>query len=1037
MAKKLISLNLALLLLFALLPFGAFAADDGVSAQAQLEERYATFYKNDGSGESRNVTLRQTASNGQITWRAIGDYGNGISDYKAAFQVGWNTVADGSGTGYSLYSSPESLSSDKNNPTKLYAQIVTVSTPAILFMWYDCETADGADYYILDKNDMPNQSQRAFTLPEASEFNTTEPITGWYINGGIYLPGDTFSATYRELWQASPLYGEYVTIHYQQSNIYDEENIQAYYFEGMLFPYIPERVNNYRGEPDEILVGYSSAADGSGTWYREDAEFSALPDDLYAQYEEIPENGNYVILSDEEHGIVVGDHAQTQHILTFTEGGTVTLPAVLADGTFVTMWSDGARQYLAGQAVTVTGGKTLYPRLTTSGEDEDLGNTGIIYGGGGKTADGSEYHIISTGVATNGSIINPEFEYFYKDGHAMTGYKSDKSGSNYSLNLSGEELKAEVAANGSPARFTVQYEAVSAPFVQYVGVGGTTSGGDAYEIDTAGNNGVFTVKDNMFTNAPEGSVFLGWMLGSDERNTEYYDAGDTIDLRGKNHVVLQAVWSTEYKSHKVTYHYTDRNGNEVEETVLLSRVSNPSGAYNKPDSWGERGEDYLIKGWNTEPDGSGEWYTRGNELDPNGDPRVLDLYEQVIHLDQLGGEYCVLQYYSDGNPSYDVVMITDGKVTLPEVEFGWRNTRTVKTIATAGYLDELQTKLSTGTVEAQNGDVFAEVRIKTSTLHKNYGDDDATKKYYVNIRATGSSLQLPSAVTVFGSEGIDQQFKGWNTSADGSGNSISSISVLGYSGTTNLPDDLYAQWGVSETLPQTVTLHFAANGGSPVRTATFRLGETVDLSRYTTEREGYVFAGWYADASLTKPVSKVTMTRSLTVYAKWIEANLSFTDVLAGQWFYESVAYVWRSGLMNGVSATTFEPNANMTRSMLWAILARMDGRIVTGVTWQEAARVWATESGVSDGTDPNGYVTREQFATMLWRYAGEPEASGSLSAYSDADSVSEWAAEAVAWAVENGIVTGVTTTTLVPQGTATRAQAAAMLMRYMENIAE
>ena len=1033
MAKKLISLNLALLLLLALLPFGAFAADDGVSAQAQLEERYATFYKNDGSGESKNVTLRQTASNGQITWNAIGDYGNGISAYKAAFQVGWNTVADGSGTGYSLYSSPESLSSDKNNPTKLYAQTVSVATPAILFMWYGCKTADGADYYILDKDDMPDKSQRAFTLPEASEFNTTEPITGWYINGGIYLPGDTFSATYRELWQASPLYGEYVTIHYQQSNIYDEENIQTYYFEELRFPYINDYIYNYHGEPDEILVGYSSEADGSGTWYREDAEFSALPDDLYAQYEEIPENGNYVILSDEEHGIVVGDHAQTQHILTFTEGGTVTLPAVLADGTFVTMWSDGARQYLAGQAVTVTGGKTLYPRLTTSGEDEDLGNTGIIYGGGGKTADGSEYHIISTGVATNGSIINPEFEYFYKDGHAMTGYKSDKSGSNYSLNLSGEELKAEVAANGSPARFTVQYEAESAPFVQYVGVGGTTAGGAAYEIDTAGNNGVFTVKDNMFTNAPEGSVFLGWMLGSDERNTEYYDAGDTIDLSDKDHVVLQAIWSTEYKSHKVTYHYTDRNGNEVEKTVL-GRFLDTSIDTSKPDEWG----DYLISGWNTKPDGSGDWYVNYyfDEFDLNG-PRVFDLYEQVIYRNQIEGEYCLLDYYSAGNPRFGIVMIEDGKVTLPEVEFGWRNTRTVKTIATAGYLDELQTKLSNGTVEAQNGDVFSEVSIKTSTLHKNYGDDDATKEYYVYLRATASSLQLPSAVNVFGGEGIDQQFKGWNTSADGSGKNISSIYVHSYNSSTNLPDDLYAQWGVSETLPQTVTLHFAANGGSPVRTATFRLGETVDLSRYTTEREGYVFAGWYADASLTKPVSKVTMTRSLTVYAKWIEANLPFTDVLAGQWFYESVDYVWRSGLMNGVSATTFEPNANMTRSMLWAILARIDGRIVTGVTWQEAARVWATESGVSDGTDPNGYVTREQFATMLWRYAGEPEASGSLSAYSDADSVSEWAASAMAWAVENGIVTGVTTTTLVPQGTATRAQAAAMLMRYMENIAE
>ena len=89
---------------------------------------------------------------------------------------------------------------------------------------------------------------------------------------------------------------------------------------------------------------------------------------------------------------------------------------------------------------------------------------------------------------------------------------------------------------------------------------------------------------------------------------------------------------------------------------------------------------------------------------------------------------------------------------------------------------------------------------------------------------------------------------------------------------------------------------------------------------------------------------------------------------------------------------------------------------------------------GISDGTDPNGLVTREQFATMLYRYAGEPDVSGDLSTFTDADSVSDWATDAMLWATQNGIITGITATTLDPQGTATRAQAAAMLMRFMEN---
>ena len=89
--------------------------------------------------------------------------------------------------------------------------------------------------------------------------------------------------------------------------------------------------------------------------------------------------------------------------------------------------------------------------------------------------------------------------------------------------------------------------------------------------------------------------------------------------------------------------------------------------------------------------------------------------------------------------------------------------------------------------------------------------------------------------------------------------------------------------------------------------------------------------------------------------------------------------------------------------------------------------------NGVSDGENANGYVTREQLATMLWRYAGEPASSYSLSAYTDAASVSDWAQTAMAWAVEHGIITGMTDTTIEPQGTAIRAQCAAMLMRFVE----
>ena len=182
--------------------------------------------------------------------------------------------------------------------------------------------------------------------------------------------------------------------------------------------------------------------------------------------------------------------------------------------------------------------------------------------------------------------------------------------------------------------------------------------------------------------------------------------------------------------------------------------------------------------------------------------------------------------------------------------------------------------------------------------------------------------------------------------------------------------------------------------------------------------------------SFTQPEGAVTIEVTFRPVS-----GLPFTDVAEGDWFYDYVEYVYANGLMDGTSDTTFEPNANMTRAMVWAILARIDGETVTGANWVETAREWAMASGVSDGENADGYVTREQLATMLWRYAGEPASSYSLSAFTDADSVSDYAATAMAWAVEHGIITGVTDTTLVPQGTATRAQCAAMLMRFVENV--
>lgn len=166
--------------------------------------------------------------------------------------------------------------------------------------------------------------------------------------------------------------------------------------------------------------------------------------------------------------------------------------------------------------------------------------------------------------------------------------------------------------------------------------------------------------------------------------------------------------------------------------------------------------------------------------------------------------------------------------------------------------------------------------------------------------------------------------------------------------------------------------------------------------------------------------------------------NLPFTDVTSGSWYYDGVKYVCDNGLMNGTSANEFKPNANTTRSMIVTILARMEGVNTSGgATWYAAGREWAMGAGISDGTNMTGKITREQLAAMLYRYAKlkgyDVSASADISGYTDASSVSSWATDAMRWAVSAGLINGRTATTLAPQGNATHAEVASILMRFMQ----
>lgn len=163
----------------------------------------------------------------------------------------------------------------------------------------------------------------------------------------------------------------------------------------------------------------------------------------------------------------------------------------------------------------------------------------------------------------------------------------------------------------------------------------------------------------------------------------------------------------------------------------------------------------------------------------------------------------------------------------------------------------------------------------------------------------------------------------------------------------------------------------------------------------------------------------------------------SFEDVPESHWANEAIEYVINKGLFSGTSATTFAPESTMTRGMLWVVLARMDG-VDVGKTnpWYQKGLEWAKTNNISDGTNPNNNITREQFASMLYRFAEHSGISiatneSVLSGFTDKGMISSYAVAPMSWAVTNGIISGTTTTTVSPQGNATRAQVAMMLMRY------
>ena len=613
-------------------------------------------------------------------------------------------------------------------------------------------------------------------------------------------------------------------------------------------------------------------------------------------------------------------------------------------------------------------------------------------------------------------------------------------------------------------------------------IGGITIGLNKYE--TVGSH--LTIKNGIYKNThPQGTALWGFAGGSitiaEDAEIEAVDCivtGDNSDTSGRTVINVYgtlistntAVWcqgplneinieSAVINSDNYgVYHTSKYGGSEISikdsevtgDNYSICIGNNPAGKYGEhtlsienskiySDGFGIWAQytDVDIKGKNTVisvPDGYAIAVTHnGDDTTPAGTLGTVDIeggtfIGEIAEKDPTGGA-----------SNAAAISVSGGEFDRP-VKPDYLADGYIYQLLSAGVYTYYKT-IEEALAAAKPGDIITDLDSNTDmevfavTVEPNNGQTATT-----TLVQDGGTYFIPAAPTRSG-----YAFLGWS---DGD--------------KTYDPGDKYTVTKdtiITALWKEEYNVVYIYNNGADTGHKTVLKGESVNLP--TPSKSGYAFLGWAcSDGNVYDGGDKVAIWGNTTFEATWVRhpdtpyvpepeepvtpdvPTFPFYDVSTSAWYYSAVKYVYDNKLMDGVDTYTFAPNDTLTRAMVWTIIARMSGVDTTGgSSWYAKAQEWVITNGISDGENPTAAITRQELVTMLYRYAqikGYDVSVGentNILSYVDATSISDYAVAAFQWSCGSGLTEGDENGALTPLATATRAQAAAMIMRFCESV--